>query len=164
MSNSGSTVFIEPVSIFELNSKIANLTIEENLEIEKILAKFTNSLFEILEQLENNLRIIGLLDFIFAKANYSISLDATRPILNEDKQINLIKARHPLINKNAVIPININLGINFNTLVITGPNTGGKTVTLKTVGLITLMAMSGLNIPASENSSIFVFDNVFVCI
>ena len=161
MSNSGSTVFIEPVSIFELNSKIANLTVEENLEIEKILAKFTNSLFEILEQLENNLRIIGLLDFIFAKANYSISLDATRPILNDDKQINLIKARHPLINKDAVVPININLGINFNTLVITGPNTGGKTVTLKTVGLITLMAMSGLNIPANENSSVFVFDNVF---
>lgn len=161
MSNSGSTVFIEPVSIFELNSKIANLTVEENLEIEKILAKFTNSLFEILEQLENNLRIIGLLDFIFAKANYSIYLDATRPILNDDKQINLIKARHPLINKEAVVPININLGINFNTLVITGPNTGGKTVTLKTVGLITLMAMSGLNIPANENSSVFVFDNVF---
>ena len=161
MSNSGSTVFIEPVSIFELNSKIANLTVEENLEIEKILAKFTNSLFEILEQLENNLRIIGLLDFIFAKANYSISLDATRPILNDDKQINLIKARHPLINKDSVVPININLGINFNTLVITGPNTGGKTVTLKTVGLITLMAMSGLNIPANENSSVFVFDNVF---
>lgn len=161
MSNSGSTVFIEPVSIFELNSKIANLTVEENLEIEKILVKFTNSLFEILEHLENNLRIIGLLDFIFAKANYSISLDATRPILNEDKQINLVKARHPLINKGSVVPININLGINFNTLVITGPNTGGKTVTLKTVGLITLMAMSGLNIPANENSSVFVFDNVF---
>lgn len=161
MSNSGSTVFIEPVSIFELNSKISNLIVEENLEIEKILAKFTNSLFEILEQLENNLRIIGLLDFIFAKANYSISLDATRPILNDDKQINLIKARHPLINKDSVVPININLGIHFNTLVITGPNTGGKTVTLKTVGLITLMAMSGLNIPANENSSVFVFDNVF---
>lgn len=117
MSNSGSTVFIEPVSIFELNRKIANLTVEENLEIEKILAKFTNSLFEILEQLENNLRIIGLLDFIFAKANYSIYLD-TRTSLNDDKQINLIKARHPLINKEAVVPININLEINFNTLVV----------------------------------------------
>lgn len=161
MSNSGSTVFIEPVSIFELNSKISNLIVEENIEIEKILVHFTNLLFVILEQLENNLRLIGILDFTFAKANYSISLDCTRPILNDNKQINLIKARHPLINKDSVVPINISLGFNFNTLVITGPNTGGKTVTLKTVGLLTLMAMSGLNIPANENSSIFVFDNVF---
>ena len=161
MSNSGSTVFIEPISIFDLNSKISNLTVEENIEIEKILTNLSNLLFGILEQLENNIRIIGILDFIFAKANYSIDLDATRPILNDKKQINLIKARHPLINKDTVVPIDVNLGISFNTLVITGPNTGGKTVTLKTIGLILLMAMSGLNIPAKENSSIYVFDNVF---
>lgn len=161
ISNSGSTVFIEPISVFDLNSKISALTVEENIEIEKILTNFTSMLFEILDELENNLRLIGLLDFIFAKANYSISLNATRPLLNKNKEVNLIKARHPLIDNSVVVPININLGINFNTLVITGPNTGGKTVTLKTTGLIVLMAMSGLNIPASENSSVFVFDNVF---
>lgn len=161
ISNSGSTVFIEPISVFDLNSKISALTVEENIEIEKILTNFTSILFEILDELENNLRLIGLLDFIFAKANYSISLNATRPLLNKNKEVNLIKARHPLIDNSVVVPININLGINFNTLVITGPNTGGKTVTLKTTGLIVLMAMSGLNIPASENSSVFVFDNVF---
>ena len=161
ISNSGSTVFIEPISIFDLNSKISNLNVEENIEIEKILTNLTNLLFGIQEQLKNNVRIIGILDFIFAKANYSIDMDATRPILNDKKQINLIKARHPLINKDSVVPIDVNLGIIFNTLVITGPNTGGKTVTLKTIGLIILMAMSGLNIPANENSSVFVFDNVF---
>lgn len=161
MSNSGATVFIEPISVFDLNSKISALTVEENIEIEKILTNFTSMLFEILEDLENDLRLIGFLDFVFAKANYSISLNATKPLLNDNKQINLIKARHPLINSSSVVPININLGIDFNTLVITGPNTGGKTVTLKTTGLIVLMAMSGLNIPASENSSIFVFDNIF---
>ncbi len=134
MSNSGATVFIEPISVFDLNSKISALTVEENIEIEKILTNFTSMLFEILEDLENDLRLIGFLDFVFAKANYSISL-------NDNKQINLIKARHPLINSSSVVPININLGIDFNTLVITGPNTGGKTVTLKTTGLIVLMAM-----------------------
>ena len=161
MSNSGSTVFIEPISIFELNSKLSNLTVEENIEIEKILINFTNLLFDILEDLKNNIRIIGILDFIFAKANYSIDTDSNRPILNDNKQINLIKARHPLINKDLVVPIDINLGIDFSTLVITGPNTGGKTVTLKTVGLLVLMTMAGLNIPVKENSSIFIFDNVF---
>lgn len=161
MSNSGSTVFIEPLSIFELNSKITNLIVEENIEIEKILANLTNLLTGISSQLENDLNIVGILDFIFAKANYSISIDANMPIINEDKKINFIKARHPLIDKNKVVPIDINLGYDFTSLVITGPNTGGKTVTLKTVGLLTLMAMSGLNIPAKENSSFYVFDNVF---
>ena len=161
MSNSGSTIFIEPLSIFELNSKITNLIVEENIEIEKILTNLTNLLADISSQLENSLNIIGILDFIFAKANYSISIDGNMPIINTDKKINFIKARHPLIPKEKVVPIDINLGYDFDTLVITGPNTGGKTVTLKTVGLLTLMAMSGLNIPANENSSFYIFDNVF---
>lgn len=161
MSNSGSTVFIEPISIFELNSKITNLLVEENIEIEKILTNLTNLLADISSQLENDLNIIGILDFIFAKANYSISIDGNMPIINTDKKINFIKARHPLISKEKVVPIDINLGYDFDTLVITGPNTGGKTVTLKTVGLLTLMAKSGLNIPANENSSFYIFDNVF---
>ena len=158
MSNSGSTIFIEPLSIFELNSKITNLIVEENIEIEKILTNLTNLLADISSQLENNLNIIGILDFIFAKANYSISIDGNMPIINTDKKINFIKARHPLIPKEKVVSIDINLGYDFDTLVITGPNTGGKTVTLKTVGLLTLMAMSGLNIPANENSSFYIFD------
>lgn len=161
MSSSGSTLFIEPLSVFELNNEINNLKIEENIEIEKILAELTNLFVPISANLENNNRIIGRLDFIFAKASYSIDIDAVKPILNNNKIINLIKAKHPLIDKNLVVPITLTLGDKYNTLVITGPNTGGKTVTLKTVGLLTLMAMSGLNIPASENSSVYVFDNVF---
>lgn len=161
MSSSGSTLFIEPLSVFELNNEINNLKIEENVEIEKILAELTNLLAPLSSNLENNNRLIGRLDFIFAKASYSIDIDANKPILNNEKYISLIKARHPLINKNLVVPITLTLGKDFNTLVITGPNTGGKTVTLKTTGLLTLMAMSGLNIPASENSSIYIFDNIF---
>lgn len=161
MSSSGSTLFIEPLSVFELNNEINNLKIEENVEIEKILAELTNLLAPLSSNLENNNRLIGRLDFIFAKASYSIDIDANKPILNNEKYISLIKARHPLIDKNLVVPITLTLGKDFNTLVITGPNTGGKTVTLKTTGLLTLMAMSGLNIPASENSSIYIFDNIF---
>lgn len=161
MSSSGSTLFIEPLSVFELNNEINNLKIEENVEIEKILAELTNLLAPLSSNLENNNRLIGRLDFIFAKASYSIDIDANKPILNNEKYISLIKARHPLIDQNLVVPITLTLGKDFNTLVITGPNTGGKTVTLKTTGLLTLMAMSGLNIPASENSSIYIFDNIF---
>ena len=161
MSSSGSTLFIEPLSVFELNNEINNLKIEENIEIEKILAELTNLFVPLSSSLENNNRLIGRLDFIFAKASYSIEIDAIKPILNTNKVINLIKARHPLIDRDTVVPVSLTLGEKYNTLVITGPNTGGKTVTLKTVGLLTLMAMSGLNIPASENSSIYVFDNVF---
>lgn len=161
MSSSGSTVFIEPMAIFELNNQINNLKIEENIEIEKILEELTKLFYPITNELSNNLRLIGRLDFIFAKANYSIDINGIHPILNEQKNINLIKARHPLINKDTVVPIDINLGNSFSCLVITGPNTGGKTVTLKTVGLLCLMGMSGLHIPAKENSSIYVFDNIF---
>lgn len=161
MSSSGSTLFIEPLTVFELNNEINNLKIEENVEIEKILAELTNLLAPISPNLENNNRLIGRLDFIFAKASYSIDIDANKPILNNEKYISLIKAKHPLIDKNLVVPITLSLGKDYNTLVITGPNTGGKTVTLKTTGILTLMAMSGLNIPTSENSSIYVFDNIF---
>ena len=160
-SSSGSTVFIEPINIFELNNQINNLKFEENIEIEKILQMLSSSLFPIIEELKNNIRLIAILDFTFSKANYAISNNSICPILNEKKQVNLIKARHPLIDKTKVVPIDINIGNTFNSLIITGPNTGGKTVTLKTFGLLNLMAMSGLFIPADENSSIYVFDNVF---
>jgi len=161
VSSSGSTVFIEPSAVFDLNNKSNNLKIEENIEIEKILSNLSKLLFPITSELENNIRLIGRLDLIFAKANYSIDTDSIKPIINEKKNINLINARHPLIDNNSVIPININLGDNFNSLVITGPNTGGKTVTLKTVGLLSLMACSGIHIPVKKNSSIYVFDKIF---
>ena len=161
MSSSGSTVFIEPMTIFELNNEINSLKIEENLEIEKILDTLSSILFPIVEDLENNTRLIGRLDFIFSKAAYSRDINAIEPILNDKKYVNLIKARHPLIDKDIVVPIDINIGEKFSCLVITGPNTGGKTVTLKTVGLLCLMASSGLHIPANSKSSIYVFDNIF---
>lgn len=129
----GSTVFIEPMNIFELNNEIASLKLSELKEIEKILLRLSNLLFPIVEDLSKDVEIIGKLDFIFAKAKYSIKLNAIEPILNEEKFINLISARHPFIDEDLVVPININLGMNYTTLVITGPNTGGKTVTLKTV-------------------------------
>ena len=161
MSSSGATVFIEPISVFEINSEISNLKIEENIEIEKILKNLSLLIAPYTKELIINRDIIGKLDFIFAKASYAKDLKAICPTLNADKKINLIKARHPLIDKNSVVPIDVNLGTDFNVLIITGPNTGGKTVTLKTVGLLCAMASSGLHIPASEGSSIYIFDNIF---
>ena len=133
VSASGSTVFIEPMNIFELNNEITNLKLDELKEIEKILFKLSSLLFPIAKELKDNIELIGKLDFIFAKAKYSIKLNAIEPVLNDDKYINLISARHPFIDENLVVPIDVQLGINFSILVITGPNTGGKTVTLKTV-------------------------------
>ena len=161
ISSSGSTVFIEPFSVFEMNNKINSLKIEENIEIEKILTSLSSLFFDITEELENNARLIGMIDFAFAKAKYAISINASEPIVNTEKIINLKQARHPLISKDTVVPINISIGENYTSLIITGPNTGGKTVTLKTVALLTAMAMSGLHIPASEKSSIYVFNNIF---
>lgn len=161
VSASGSTVFIEPMNIFELNNEITNLKLDEYKEIEKILLRLSTLLYPIVDDLRKNEQLIGKLDFIFAKAKYAIKLNATEPSINDEKFISLIEARHPLIDENIVVPIDINVGINFKALVITGPNTGGKTVSLKTLGLLTLMACSGLHIPANEKSSIYVFDNVF---
>ena len=160
-SASGATAFIEPISIFELNNNLNSLKIEETKEIEKILLKLSTKLFSIISNIENNIRIITIIDIIFAKAKYALSIDATKPILNIDKSFNLIKAKHPLIDKNIAVPIDINLGKDFLSLIITGPNTGGKTVTLKIVGLLHLMAYTGIFIPAKEDSSIYVFDNIF---
>ena len=161
VSASGSTVFIEPMSVFEMNNKISNIKIEEAIEIEKILAKLSSLLFPICEDLERTKELIGLIDFIFAKAKLAKSMNATMPIINNDKVINLVKARHPLIDSKKVVPIDLSIGKDYTSLIITGPNTGGKTVSLKTVGLLTLMACSGLHIPANPKSSIYVFDNVF---
>lgn len=161
ISSSGSSVFIEPINIFEMNNQISNLKVEEEIEIEKILQELSSMLYEHTDLLKVNLEMIGTLDLIFAKANYSLQLDGIFPKINQEKYINLIKVRHPLINKDHVVPIDISLGKDYSSLVITGPNTGGKTVCLKTVGLNLLMAYSGIFIPCNENSSIYVFDNIF---
>ena len=161
MSSSGSTVFIEPLAVFELNNDLNNLKIDENIEIEKILQNLSSLLFPYTKELNSNIDLIGKLDFLFAKAKYSISIKGITPKINEKKFIDLKNARHPLIESNKVVPISLHLGKEFSLLVITGPNTGGKTVTLKTLGLLELMACSGLNIPADENSSIYVFDEIF---
>lgn len=161
ISASGSSVYIEPTQIFELNNKINNIKLEENIEIEKILENLSAQLYPIVNNLKSTISIIGKLDFIFAKACYSREIEGIEPCINIEKFIDLKKARHPLIDPNIVVPIDIHLGKNFNSLIITGPNTGGKTVTLKTVGILCLMACCGLHIPADENSSIYVFDKIF---
>ena len=161
VSSSGSTVFIEPLVVFDLNNELSNLHIEEEQEIEKILQNLSGLLFPYTKELQNNTELIGKLDFIFGKARYSIDLNCSTPEINKQKQINLINARHPLIDQEKVVPSSIELGKDFNVLIITGPNTGGKTVTLKTIGLLSAMACSGLNIPADEHSSIYVFDQIF---
>lgn len=158
-SASGSTVYIEPMAIFEMNNSISNLSLEENKEIERILADLSSLLYPISGYLSQTNNLIGKLDFIASKAKFSIDNNCNSPKLAD--YIDLKNARHPLIDKDKVVPTNINLGKDFSCLVITGPNTGGKTVTLKTVGLLCIMTQSGLHIPASEGSCIKVFDNIF---
>lgn len=160
-SSSGSTVFIEPMSIFDMNNKMADLKREETIEIEKILQQLSLLFMPITENMKSNKEIISKLDFIFAKASYAFEINATKPMMQKEKIIKLTKARHPLIAKDKVVPIDFALGKDYQTLVITGPNTGGKTVTLKTVGLLCLMAQSGLYIPAKENSKLYPFDSIF---
>lgn len=159
-SSSGSTVFIEPMSVVELNNEIRMLKNDEKKEIGKILRAMSSSVGEIAEPLLQSYSLAVDLNIIFAKADLAYKMKASRPILNENGVINLKKARHPLIDKTSVVPLDITLGEKFDTLIITGPNTGGKTVSLKTVGLFSLMTMCGLLIPASENSQVSVFDNV----
>lgn len=162
ISSSGSTVFIEPMNIFEMNNEIANIKVDESIEIEKILQNLSSLLYDYVSDVKTDIEIISTLDIIFAKATYSIDINGTLPMINEEKWIHLEKARHPFISKDLVVPIDISIGKEYSSLVITGPNTGGKTVTLKTVGLILLMAYSGILIPCKENSCIYVFDNIFV--
>ena len=161
VSNAGSTVFIEPLSIFEKNNEMNQLKLDEEIEIEKILQILSSLFYPYIEELQTDVEMIGTLDFIFAKAKYSRTISGITPKINNKKEIYLKNARHPLIEFSKVVPISVELGKDFSTLLITGPNTGGKTVTLKTVGLLTCMACSGLNIPADENSSIYVFENIF---
>ena len=160
-SASGSTVFIEPASVVEMTNETQELLAKEKEEIERILAELSNFVVEFNHEIFVNTKAVLTLDFIFCKARLSIEQKATEPEINTDGIIDIRGGRHPLLDKNKVVPIDISLGENYDTLIITGPNTGGKTVSLKTLGLFTLMAQSGLHICALENSKIAVFENVF---
>ena len=160
-SSTGSTVFIEPAAVVKLNNDIRELELKEQAEIEVILADLSAKAAEYTDSLLSDYEILTNLDCIFAKALLSRHFNCNRPVMNNKGIVNIKKGRHPLIEPHTVVPIDIYLGTDFNLLIITGPNTGGKTVSLKTVGLLTLMAQAGLNIPALEHSDIAVFDNIF---
>lgn len=160
-SSTGSTFFIEPMSIVRLNNELKELYLKEKEEIEVILAALSELASQNASQLMTDLKTLTRLDFIFAKGSYAKALNCSRPVMNTDGYINIKKGRHPLIDAKKIVPIDVSLGGEFDTLIITGPNTGGKTVTLKTVGLLTIMGQAGLNIPAFENSQLSVFEEIF---
>ncbi len=160
-SSTGSTLFIEPAVIVNLNNQLKELALKEKDEIERILAELSALAGEHTEELSNNFRLLTKLDFIFAKAGLALDMNASRPLFNNNRYINIRKGRHPLLDKKKVVPIDIHLGKEFDLLVVTGPNTGGKTVSLKTVGLFTLMGQSGLHIPALDRSELGVFTEVY---
>lgn len=159
-SSSGATVFIEPMSVVEANNEIRILRSKEQAEIDRILAELSAEVGAYGDSVCESYRIITELDLIFAKASLAYKMKASLPVMNDTGIIDLKNARHPLIDPKSVVPTDIELGIKFDTLVVTGPNTGGKTVSLKTLGLLSLMAMCGLMIPASDNSQLSVFDSV----
>lgn len=160
-SASGSTLFMEPSKVVDLNNQVKTLKIEEEEEIFRILATLTTSVHEYSDILLANQIVLEKLDFIFSRGKLSIDMEASEPIFNNENKIHIKRGRHPLLNKEKVVPIDIWLGDTFSTLLITGPNTGGKTVSLKTLGLLTLMGQAGLHIPALSSSTLTVFDNVF---
>ena len=160
-SATGSTYFIEPAAVVELNNKIRELELEEKEEIGVILASLSAMAGEHTEELSANQKLMTELDFIFAKAKLAMDMNATTPVFNTDHYINIRKGRHPLLDRKKVVPIDINLGKDFDLLIITGPNTGGKTVSLKTVGLFTLMGQAGLHIPALDRSELSIFSEVY---
>ena len=160
-SSTGSTVFIEPMSVIKLNNEIAELGLKEQEEIERILATLSSSVADHTDIISSNMEVLVKLDYIFAKANLSKSMNGIEPEFNSEQIIYIKKARHPLIDPKEVVAIDITLGQDFDMLIITGPNTGGKTVSLKTVGLFTLMGQAGLHIPASQGSQLGVFEEVY---
>ncbi len=160
-SSTGSTFFIEPAAVVNLNNELKELALKEQEEIEVILADLSAQTALHTETLATNQKAMSMLDFIFAKASLAMEQNATMPIFNTNHQIRIRKGRHPLLDKKKVVPIDIQLGIDFDLLVITGPNTGGKTVSLKTVGLLTLMGQAGLHIPALDRSELSIFREVY---
>lgn len=160
-SSSGSTLFIEPLSVVELNNTLKTLIDEETKEIERILAMLSSMAAEQIHVLSSNQNTLTTLDFVFAKGELALRMRCSKPIFNTQKRINLKKACHPLLDPKTVVPTDLYIGDTFSTLVITGPNTGGKTVTLKTAGLLSLMGQAGLFIPAFDNSELTVFKEIF---
>jgi DNA mismatch repair protein MutS2 len=160
-SSSGSTLFIEPMAIVKLNNDLRELAAKEKEEIEKILADLSNQCAEYQEELTTNITVMAHMDFVFAKANLSKGYNGTEPWFNENGYINIRKGRHPLLDKKKVVPIDVSIGKDYRLLLVTGPNTGGKTVSLKTVGLLTLMGQAGLHIPAFDHSELSVYEDVF---
>ncbi len=159
-SSSGATLFVEPMAVVELNNEIKVLISKENEEIERILAEISAEVSDFGDRIIYSFQGIIALDLVFSKANLGFDMKASIPKININGRLKLKNARHPLLNKKTAVPISVSLGIDFNLLVITGPNTGGKTVTLKTIGLLTLMTMCGLMIPADDGSEIAIFENV----
>ena len=160
-SSTGSTLFIEPMAVIKLNNDFKELLMKEQQEIEKILSVLSEKATAVTEILAEDYRILTALDFIFARAMMAKDMKATRPIFNTERQIHIKDGRHPLLDPKKAVPITVRLGDDFDLLIITGPNTGGKTVSLKTVGLFTLMGQAGLHIPAFEGSRLAVFDQVY---
>ncbi|MBR6323056.1 MAG: endonuclease MutS2 [Lachnospiraceae bacterium] len=160
-SGTGSTVFIEPMSVIRLNNELRQLEIDEQKEIEVILANLSAMAGDHTEELADDLNVLSHLDFVFAKASLARDTNASRPVFNTERRILLKKARHPLLDRHKVVPIDLRLGSDFYQLIVTGPNTGGKTVSLKTLGLLQLMGQSGLHIPAFDNSELAVFTEIY---
>lgn len=160
-SATGSTVFIEPIAVVNLNNKIKELENEEHAEIEKILEDLSMRVGSVAEEVTEDLKTLISLDFIFAKAKYAKDINASEPIFNLDGIIDLKAAVHPLLERHSAVPVDIRLGEDYSLLIITGPNTGGKTVSLKTLGLLTLMGQAGLHIPAMYGSRLSIFNDVF---
>lgn len=160
-SGSGSTLFIEPMAVVNLNNEIKELANEELIEIENILEDLSLRAAEVVEDISYDMSVLTELDFIFARAKFARSYNGSQPTFNTDGIIDIRGGRHPLLEKHSVVPVDIRLGEDYNLLIVTGPNTGGKTVSLKTLGLFTLMGQAGLHIPALEGSRLAVFDDVF---
>lgn len=160
-SSTGQTLFIEPQSVLDLNNRLRQYQSEEKTEIERILQELTNELAPYVDTIESNINILVRFDFISAKAQYAKSLNATRPLVSEEGHVSLLQARHPLLEESEVVANDIIIGDEYKTIIVTGPNTGGKTVVLKTLGLLQLMAQAGLQIPVEEDSSIGIFENIF---
>ena len=160
-SSTGSTLFIEPMAIVKLNNDLKELYAKEQEEIQVILAKLSVETAEYIDEIRTNYQVLGELDFIFAKGALALSMNASKPIFNTNGYVHIREGRHPLLDKKKVVPITIYLGGEFDLLIVTGPNTGVKTVSLKTVGLFTLMGQAGLHIPALDRSELAVFEQVF---